>query len=294
MENYIFLDTFALTQLTNDYCDELADYLLLKDYSIVLTSMELVELYNPNPEGDDRINKISNLLTSIPFVICDQVKIMKAEEAAYPQTIDKLPLEYSSKEIFIRLPSTEKKEIIYKLFSIGLPEYGIDLKAWTKKHHFNKTTWPQSVKNIIDNATSSGVINSKDKFLQSLDLRLCENILKSIESINIKNWEQLNQSDKKNLLKIDQIIDKHDSWRMKGIHFSSLVFWYEYVKAKKKIQPSDEADIYYSLMFPYCNAVIIDKSRYDCATKIQNNETGYNKLKFYDINTFREELTNHS
>lgn len=47
-------------------------------------------------------------------------------------------------------------------------------------------------------------------------------------------------------------------------------------------------------MFPYCNAVIIDKSRYDCTTKIQNNETGYNKLKFYDVNTFREELTNHS
>lgn len=293
MDNYIFFDTFALSQLTNDYFDKVSGYLLLKDYSIVLTSMELVELYNPNPKGDDRINKISNLLTAVPFVICDQRKIMEAEEAAYPQTIKRLPLEFSSKEIFNRLPNTYKKELLYKLFSVGLPEYGVNLKAWTEEHHIMKTSWEQSVNKIIDEATSRGVINLKDEFLQSLDLRLCDNILKTIDSLKNKSWVELNQSDKKKLHKIDQILNKHDTWRMKGIHFSSLFFWYEYVKAQKKISPSDQADIYYSLMFPYCNAVIIDNSRYDCAIKIQSNEKRYNEPIFYNLSKFREELANH-
>lgn len=290
MDNYIFIDTFAFDQLTNEYFDSVSKYLKLKSYSIVLTSMELVELYNPNPKGDDRINKISNLLTSVHFVICDQVKVMEAEEAAYPKSIDRLPIEFSSIGIIDKLSHTDKKELIYKLFSIGLPEFGVNLKVWFENFCSVKALWIESVHNIIEWATESGIINLKDNFLQSLDLRLCENLLKIKDSL--EKGIDINELDKNYLNKLVQILDCHDTWRMKGIHFSSLIFWYEYVLAQKTILPSDQPDIYYSFVFPYCNAVIVDNSRYDCATKIQKKEKVYSETKFYNKREFIKELTN--
>jgi len=35
------------------------------------------------------------------------------------------------------------------------------------------------------------------------------------------------------------ILTRHDTWKMRGIHLSSLMFWQDYIKDKKLIQTFD-------------------------------------------------------
>lgn len=288
MRDYIFIDTFALSQLTNDCYDDLLGFLKRNNYQIIITSMELVELYNPNPTGEDRIYKISRLLTEIPFVISDQKRVMDFEEFNYPDSLLELPIEFSSEKAFVSLKKEEKWELLYRLFSVGLSEYQVNLKQWVEKYNSEKALWINEVHKIMKNASESGIIDSKDNFVQSLDLRLCDNFVKI--KVLMDNGGDMQQMDKVYLNKLAKILDCQDTWRMKGIHFSSLIFWYDYIIAKKNILSSDIADIYYSPVFPYCDVVIVDNSRYDCYLKIQREENIFSGIKIYNKKVFLDKM----
>ena len=65
-------------------------------------------------------------------------------------------------------------------------------------------------------------------------MRLCENIVKIKEKLD--NGISLKNSDSKILY---MILTRHDTWKMRGIHLSSLMFWQDYIKDKKLIQTFD-------------------------------------------------------
>jgi hypothetical protein len=156
-------------------------------------------------------------------------------------------------------------------------------------HHTSKSNWPLDADAIIRHAEETGSIKSKTKFLQSLDLRFCDCILAAIENLN--NKSEHDKQFYKGLNKLTDMQKRDDTWRMRGIHLSSLIFWYDYVIAKKTKKPSDEGDILHSMIFPYCAIVVTDNSRIDCLETIQKKENRYKEVQFLKIKDFITKLT---
>lgn len=90
-----------------------------------------------------------------------------------------------------------------------------------------------------------------------------------------------------------QIRERKDTWRMRGIHLTSLLFWYDYIIAKKKIKPSDEGDFMHSFFFPYCKYVLTDNSRVDCLQTIQRKEEKYKGVIFLNIADFKKVIQSY-
>ena len=289
MMKFIFLDTFALRQLTNDYYKELNDYLEEQELHLVISSLQLMEYYSPIVEGGDRTARAIQLLATNPFVIVNQSDIYEEEENAYPTILKVLPYKLESEPLFANLNLMERMVVLYRMFHEGIPESGFKLKEWVTNHHASKSNWPQNADVIIHHAEETGSIKSKTKFLQSLDLRFCDSIVVAIENLNDKS-----KHDKqfyKSLTKLTDMQKRDDTRRMRGIHLSSLIFWYDYVIAKKTKKPSDEGDILHSMIFPYCSVVVTDNSRIDCLKTIQKKENRYKEVQFLTIKDFIAKLT---
>jgi hypothetical protein len=170
----------------------------------------------------------------------------------------------------------------------GIPDGGFNLKEWTANHNQSKLNWPKHAAAIIQHAEEKYLLKSKAKFLQSHDLRFCEKILDAIEKLGdpSKHDAQFNKS----ITKLSGMKERKDTWRMRGIHLASLIFWYDYIIAKKKIKPSDEGDLFHSMIFPYCSVVVTDNSRVDGLETIQNKENRYKDVQFLKIRDFIAQL----
>lgn len=289
MMKFIFLDTFALRQLTSDYYKELNDYLANHELHLVISSLQLMEYYSPIVKGGDRTARAIQLLATNPFVIVNQNDIYNQEEDTYPAVLTVLPYKLESQPLFTSLNLMERMVVLYRIFHEGIPESGFNLKQWVSNHHASKSNWPQDADAITRHAVETGYIKSKAKFLQSLDLRFCDRIVAAIENLN--NKSKHDKQFYRSLTKLTDMQKRDDSWRMRGIHLSSLIFWYDYVIAKKTKKPSDEGDIFHSMIFPYCTIVVTDNSRIDCLETIQRKENKYKEVHFLKIKDFITKLT---
>lgn len=280
-EKLIFIDTFALSQFMKECAESFINYLLLNKYNIVFTSLQLVELYNPKPELDTRTSDMIILFSKVPFTIIDQKDIINREEYLYPNKLKNIPIRINSKKLFENISLDKINILLNKLFTIGLPENGIPLTEWVQNYSVAKNTWKDDIARIIENAKSTNIIANKDKFVQSIDLRLCNNIVRIKKEMD--SGKDISTISKFWIKKLSHMFNNGNTKIMRGIHLSSLVIWYDYIIAKKKIHGSDIGDIYYAILFPYCKKSIVDNSRYDCLMKIKRHETD-----FYDINVYNK------
>lgn len=281
---FIFIDTFAIDQLTKETYDALSFYLWQEKLHIVVTPMLLVEYFSPQLQAGDRTERAVQLLLEHPFVVANQNTVMQAEEQAYPDLLPALPIALSSEQFLDPLPDQDKVILLRQMLHHGLPETGFDLKNWAANHQAVKNDWADSVQLIIDTARETGKLGDKSAFVESLDLRLCAGLLETVE--NLEKSENHNQNFFTNINKLHRINELHDTNLMPGIHLSSLMTWYDYVIANKKIHASDWADIFHAILYPYCDVVIADASRVDCIRRVQREDGLYKNVRFYDKKAF--------
>jgi hypothetical protein len=281
---YIFLDTFVLEQLTRNYYSQLEQYLTQNKLHIIISSLQLMEYYSPIIQQGDRTNRAIQLLASHPFVIVNQEDIFSKEEEAYPSILTALPYRLESVEVMRHLTMEERNKLLFQMLHEGIPGTDFDLKRWANNHKESKLDWPKCAEAIIQNAEVKGSLKPKNRFLQSLDLRFCSRIREVIERLD--DPSKHDAQFKRYFEKLAGMRARMDTWRMRGIHLSSLIFWYDYVVAKKKIKVSDEGDLFHSMIFPYCSIVITDNSKVDCIEKIQKKENRYKEVQFLKIKDF--------
>lgn len=89
---YIFLDTFAIDQLTKECFEVLSYYLYTEELQLLITPMLLVEYYSPVLQVNDRTERAIRLLFEHDLVIANQDILMSGEEYAYPDKLETLPV----------------------------------------------------------------------------------------------------------------------------------------------------------------------------------------------------------
>lgn len=286
-DKYIFLDTFVLSYLTNEkYIWKLLKFLESNNYIVLLSSLHLVELYNPHPDKNSRIHNIARFFQKAKFVIVDQQDVIDSEYNLYPRKLYNLKIRLKSHELFNNLSDINRECLVYELFKHGLPDYGVPLKEWVQSYSEIKNKWESDVELIIKDSKDKKILKDVIKFSQYLDFRLVKEIVTIYESI--EKGENIHITKKQS-----DLITKYKHGVMRGIHLSSLVFWYDYVRSRKKIKGSDVGDIYFSILFPYCHEVIADKSRFDCLRQIKKDyQEVYGCLNIIRMDDFVLEIDN--
>jgi hypothetical protein len=284
MPKYIFIDTGPLRILTGEHYDALSAYLHKHDLQLVITPMLLVEYFSPKLQTNDRTANAVMLLMEHDFVIANQDTIMDKEEAAYPASLVRLPIAWSSRESMAGKSDEERYQLLYQLFHHGITGTGYDLKAWADNHKAGKAEWIADIAHILSHAAQAGTLSNKEDFVQSLDIRLCNGL--ELAARQLKGEEKIDRFYAERIKKLDRILKKRDTRLMKGIHLTSLITWYDYVIAKKAVLPSDKADIFHAIIYPYCNVVIPDVSRADVIQRIQREDIRYQQIQCYRIKEF--------
>jgi hypothetical protein len=283
---YIFIDTFAIEQLTRECYEELGFYLYENELTILVSPMLLVEYFSPMLQRNDRTERAVWLLLENDFVIANQTSLMEAEEESYPNGLSNLPIAFNSATGLQKMADKDQFQLFYALLHHGIPDTSYDIKSWAEKHHAEKQNWEQHILEILKNAEKTCTIKNKQAFTESLDLRLCDDMMKAVEDLNHpENHDELFYQQ---ISKLHRINEQHDTAIMRGIHLSSLIMWYDYVIAKKKIKPSDGADIMHALLYPYCDVVVADASRVDCIRRVQREDGLYRKLKIFNKAEFKQ------
>lgn len=282
---FIFIDTFAIEQFTREHYEDLSFFLWEQQLHLVITPMLLVEYFSPQLQEGDRTDRAVLLLLEHPFVIANQQAVIAGEEAAYPKQLPQLPLELDSAQFLDPLPDNEKVILLRQMLHQGIPGTAYNVRLWAKTLQEAKNHWAESVELIIATAREQGKLGDKIAFLESLDLRLCDVLMETVA--NLKIPENQGELFFRNISKLHRINEQHDTYLMPGIHLSSLIIWYDYVVAGKKIQPSDWADIFHAILYPYCAVVIADASRIDCIRRIHREDGLYAHVKFYTKKEFK-------
>jgi hypothetical protein len=285
---FIFIDTFALIELTRDYYDQLLKYLKQKELYLLVTPTLLIEYHSPIIEEDDRITRAVKLFNDHQFVIANQDILYQLEEETYPLMVNQLPIQLRSDVTLTHLSPEDRATILYQLLHNGIPEAGYNLNSWAANFKAIKANWEQDVERIVEHATEHGHIQNKQELTESLNLRWCLRMEEA--GLNISDPLKQDEQFVKYITKLSGIFNRHDSDVLQGIHLTSLIIWYDYIIANKRIKNSDLGDIYHAMMYPYCKVVIADNSRVDCLHQIQRREEKYRDTKFYNIKAFRKIL----
>ena len=103
MDKYIFLDNWVFSHLTDaSFSSRLSVFIRKRNYTILLTSTLLSELYNAKWQeaGDrDRGFKAVSFIRNHPSVIVDPKRVFDSEYIHFPKSINVIPIELDLKEI---------------------------------------------------------------------------------------------------------------------------------------------------------------------------------------------------
>src|SRR5258708_15209947 len=103
MSKYIFLDNWVYSLLTNEDVERrLSAFLKRQNYTVLITSLSLVELYNPGweTEGEkDRMYKVVQFLSKLPCFIVKPENVFSGEIDTYPQPLQEMPIELDLREV---------------------------------------------------------------------------------------------------------------------------------------------------------------------------------------------------
>jgi hypothetical protein len=261
MKRYIFLDNWVYSMLSDAKFErQLGQFITRGDYTILITSLLLTELYNEgweNAPEKDRMYNTTEFLGNHPSVIIDPLTVWQAEIQTYPNMLLSLPIELDLR----LLPSKRRIAALLDFLrrDDSFIKQGKDIEVWRENYDQAKANWLCEVANIIQNACDTNVLSrdlkgnfinldqSKEMFLLSLDLR----------------YADTNQIDTL-LVKLAQEQSKRASTRLTAIRLISLSFWYAYIEIDKanRIQHlgSDIGDLYNMSLIPYCTGFTLDKN----------------------------------
>jgi hypothetical protein len=281
MNKYILLDTFYISYLNQEQLEKVSLHIKKLNLIIIISSYQLVEIFNPNPTGDERINKYSKLLSMNPFVIADQKDLYNKEYSTYPNYLSDIPIRLFSDDILRNTGIKIKKDFIYSLLKGDI--HTVPLRTWVEEANEIKNNWQNSVANIINGISEIG--NDKKEILQYLDFRMCDEIRYIHECLSMNNLDKIKGHNR--LKKVYRMSINYDTYILKSIHFLFLLFYYDYIVSKKQIKSSDIGDYFIMSFLPYCYNMVIDNSKFDTCDKITKNENNVNiKEKYYNKKMF--------
>lgn len=260
MRKYIFLDNWVLSKLTGaGVRHRLITFLKSNDYTGLITSLLMTELYNPGWETtakEDRAVKAVDFLSEIRCVIVDPDKVFRAEIDRYPDPLKTMPVELDLQEI----PDDQRAQILLQFMrrDISFLNQGKDIEGWCKNYKKLKGEWLNTTKSIIDHARNEGILkqNKKGKFIdleKSKELFLLTLDLRHIHSVAEKDAL---------LTKIIAQKSSGNWFDLLAIRVTSLCIWYSYIDIDPSnippYKPSDIGDYYHIGLIPYCSAFTID------------------------------------
>ena len=280
MSRYIFLDNWVISDYTKpDKQSYLSKYLEENQFTIIIDSLSLTELYNPgwqNTLAGERTARATNFLSKHPVIIVDPVKLFRAEIENYPKLVHNLPIELDMET----LPAEHRKQTL-KMFLQGDQLFiaqGKDINVWFQNYEKLKSGWLNDIDNIINRASDSGLLTrdktgiftqleiEKEKFLLTLDRR---------------HFAHFDAIERENLgTKIVELFIS-EIGKLPAIRFTSLCFWYAYIQTDNthliSRAPSDIGDFYQMSMIPYCKVfttdnkmqwigsrILVESSQYSC------------------------------
>lgn len=260
MEKYIFLDNWVYSNLSDEVFNaQLSKYILENNYTVLVSSVLLVEMYNPGWEEhkeSDRGFHATKFMCRVPCVVVDPFKVRDSEADNLIRKLHKLPIE-------LDLRSLEKDHLQSSLLNFlrrdeSFLSQGKDIAEWAKKYKEVKESWLSDVSNIIDDACSDGNLEKNNKgklinlssyrdlFLYSLDLRFTEENKRD----SVQQDHRLNGMPRK----------------LSYIRVTSLAFWYLYVDIDRsnriKTGGSDIGDIAHLGLLPYCSVFTLDQAMF--------------------------------
>jgi hypothetical protein len=253
MPKYIFLDNWVYSLLTDTENERrLSAFLKHQGYTILVTALSFVELYNPNWEqaGEkDRMNRTANFLGKNPSVIIHAENVRKAETKAYPNPVSSLPISLDLYNISAEFRTTALLSFLR----------GETIVQWAENYKGEKAAWFINAENIIEHACQDGYLkrNAKGEFIeleQQKELFLLSLDYRSVDINDIDSF----------LAKLKESKDNQKPLRLTSIRLSSLCFWYSYIYVdqanKMKHNESDIGDFEHISLLPYCSAFTTDGS----------------------------------
>lgn len=270
MSRYIFLDNWVFSLIRDREVEaRLIDFVNSNDFTVLLTSLSMVELYNPGWQEAERTERGAvavRFLASVPCVMVDPLRVWSLEVAAHLKPLRTLPLE---------LDLTQLSPKIREAALLGLSRrddaflrQGKDIQAWSLQYKEAKETWLSDVERIVEKACIQGFLkrakaggfmeldDTKELFLFSLDFRLAEE--PDIDA-TLADFLERTRAGRPPLLT--------------SVRLSSLCFWYSYVDIDRTNQPkrqgSDLGDLYHISLLPYCSAFTTDGTMWRMLKRIR-------------------------
>jgi hypothetical protein len=257
MPKYIFLDTNILSDYTKKHkFNALSQFVQRNDYTIVVNSLLLVELYNEGWEGgddDERGARIVRFLGSQHCVIVDPMKLWHHEFSALPERLKRMPIELDLDCI----PDLPKAHALLNFLRRGqiFLDMGKDIAEWANNYSAAKQGWLSDKQRIIENGCNQGhlqleadgrcTVLERQQFLASLDLRLYPTEGGKVSDTEFHRY----------LTGLSH---------MRAVRLTSLAFLYKYIEydpqAKPRDDGSDLGDIYFMSVLPWCAVYTTDKN----------------------------------
>jgi hypothetical protein len=258
MHKYLFLDNWVLSDYTkNGRQEALSAYVNANEFTVVVNSLLLVEMFNPCWEGsvcDDRVSRAVRLLSKHHCVVLHPHAVIRAEIEAYPNRLEQLPADLDLDDI----PAEHRATTLLRFLrgdDLFLRQ-GKDIGQWAMHYRDAKSTWLRDVDRIVEDGRRNGLLrlgvgarvlgkeSHKEEFLRTLDRRHFEP-----EQIRSRGADIIT-------------LFLHGTANLPAVRFNSLCFWYAYIDVDKrhplKKQGSDLGDLYQMSLIPYCSAFTID------------------------------------
>lgn len=268
MPKYIFLDTNILSDYTKtEHVNALSAYIRRYDFTIIISSLLLIELYNEGWEGakdkdEERGLRVVRFLSGEHCVIADPMDTWNSEFAALPEKLKRLPIRLDLDKM-PRIPR-EKALLMFLRRDQVFLDMGLDIAEWATTYSTGKDGWLGDTKRIIENACDQGYLQrdgndrytvlERDVFLASLDMRL------------VDDFAQLPEDEANRLL--------GNLHQLRAVRITSLGFLYKYIDydrgAKTADYGSDLGDIYFMSVIPWCAVYTTDKNMLEIAKKSAN------------------------
>jgi hypothetical protein len=181
-DKFIFLDTWVLSDYTHgERLARLSEFINREGLTIVVTSLSMTELYNPNGQPGDRVSRAAGFLAGHRCVIVDPHSVFRAELQSYPKPLSGLPLKLDLNDVPIA-HRARALELLLRRDEVYLRQ-GKDIAEWALGCEAFKAGWLETVDQIIEDACQGGVLSRdsrgrllglesfKEDFLTTLDRR---------------------------------------------------------------------------------------------------------------------------
>jgi hypothetical protein len=271
MNKYIFLDNWVFPLLRDpDVAAGLISFIWSNGLTVLLTSLSMVELYNPGwqgaKEGEERGAAAAQFLARVPCVIVNPSRVWEMEVAAHLSPLDHLPFELDLADLS---PSLRGPTLLRFLRRDELfLDQGKDIRILDLGYKAFKETWLSEIENIIDNACLHGDLK-RNKNGDFIDLESTRDIF--LFSLDFRHATHLD---------IDTLIANLKRTRagirpgLTSVRLSSLCFWYSYIDIdpsnRPKRQGSDIGDFHQISLLPYCSVFTTDGTMYNTLQRIRD------------------------